>query len=146
MIPYAGFPLSKCLVRIFMCYFSLGENLDWNHQDCDFSRVCFPSLFSLIAHMRDIPTSSNLNFPKTQNIKWEEEMGFSEVEGEQTGLAGQHGAMARTWRDNTGANSGTWITSSFLLVIFKVMVEKTQMKELIYRAELCILILTVWLD
>lgn len=66
------------------------------------------------------------------------------MEREQS-LASQQGAMAgamtRACWGNSSVNSSTWIISSFLLVIFKVMVDKIQMKELIHRAGLCVLIL-----
>lgn len=59
----------------------------------------------------------------------EEEIRLSAVGRAQTGLASQHIAMSG---ENGSTNSDTWVVSSFLLIIFKVMVEKTQKKEL-YR-------------
>lgn len=107
MIPYAGFPLSKCLVKVWTLYFSLVENLDWNHQECHFSRICLPSLSILTVRVTDISTSRNLIFPSTQRIKQEEEIGFSVVERAQTGGTGQLRAIPRSHRDDTSTNSGT---------------------------------------
>lgn len=67
MTAYAGFPQNKCLVRISVHYFSLGENLELLR--LGFQRIWFPSLYILIVHMTDMFSSRNLKLP--QDIAYE---------------------------------------------------------------------------